>query len=204
MSLAGNLTAAASMDNAVFVPLFLTLFFLPPCCLGLLRLARPFFSRHQGGRRKRRTRPLDDSLRARVQLFLYVHTNIGAWWDVSQALLALLSCLHYIVGTYTKSCDVFSRAADTTIELSVFAAFSIDYALSLYLSRDRLWYVLSPVALADLLSILPTLLQLAMWLAVGSAVGCDADSFFFAKCAQADADRATVGALGLPSPRMAP
>ena len=185
--MAANITDAGgsgeTVSDAVFIGLFVGLFLLPPCCFGIARLFK--LLKHMRGERhgriKGRAVQVDDSTRARLFIFLYVRTRIGASWDIVQATLALLSCIHYIIGTYTASCNVFSKEVDTAIEFTVFAAFAIDYCLAMYLARDRLWFVVSPVALADLLSILPTLLQVALWTIQGHEVGCDADSFYFAK-----------------------
>ena len=121
-----------------------------------------------------------ENTRARLQIYLYSKTRLGMGWDVLQAMLAILSCALYIKSTYDVECVSISAGIDVTIELVVFGFFLADYLLSFYLARDKLVFVLSPVAVADLLTILPTLLQLAFGLFHASD-GCGESSFLFAK-----------------------
>ena len=133
-----------------------------------------------GGRKHKLIRA-SDSMRARLQLFLYTKTNIGMIWDIFQAVAAFFSCIMYIVSTYnTVTCSAINPIVDLFLELIVFLFFTADYLLNLFLARDKLHFALSPVALADLLCILPTLLQFVLPFA-SLQMGCEQSSFFFAK-----------------------
>lgn len=181
-------------SEVVLIALFAGIMAGVPACAAVARLAQYMLHRRsvlakKNKRARKKVSAVDDSRRARLHLFLYSSTNIGFWWDVGQAVLAFISCLHYIIGTYTDSCNVFSPSIDTLFEIIIFIFFTTDYLLALFLSRDKLLYIISPVALADLLCILPTLLQFGLWLTtsrdtqsfISIMSDCDSASFFFAK-----------------------
>ena len=180
-----SLELATKQQNAetMFVVL------LVACFLGLPTLVGLASAWHAWQRRRRKVNKLGrrqalargDSTRARLQIYLYSKTRLGLMWDVLQAALAITSCALYIKSTYEPDCVQVSVAVDLLTELVIFAFFLADYVLSFYLARDKLTFVLSPVALADLLTILPTLLQIALSSIGVDQTGCGESSFIFAK-----------------------
>lgn len=125
------------------------------------------------------------NLRARVAIFLYSGSDAkwGMRWDVLQCVLALLSCCVYIVGTYASpgECSVLPYAFEQAFELIASGFFTIDYTLGIFLATRRIRHVLSPIALAELLTILPVFLQLIFFnIDQMSASSAEAVSYFAA------------------------
>ena len=108
----------------------------------------------------------------------------GRTWDSFQALLAMLSCTIYVVNTYAPAdeCTLMPEQAGLVVELVTSALFTSDYVLQLFLAKRRIRHVLSLVALAELLTVLPIFLALAAEGLISAAeiAGCSS-SFAFAR-----------------------
>ena len=117
-------------------------------------------------------------LRVRVHNFLYGGRKAkwGSRWDLLQALLAALSCVIYIVGTYypATQCTTLPPQVELPFELISAVLFSADYVLHLFLATRRIRHVLSPVALAELLTILPSFIM-----AASQHTACGSSTFAF-------------------------
>ena len=123
------------------------------------------------------------SNRARLNAFLFVHTHYGIKWEVFQTCLAFGSCIAYIISTYYDDCVVLNPSFDQWLEVMFVSFFLADYFLQLYLARNKQHWFLSPVALADLLTIVPTVLQLMVNISYNESIqntfGCGGDTQFF-------------------------
>ena len=126
---------------------------------------------------------LVESRRARLRAYLYAQTRIGLAWELTQTALSLVSCIMYIISTYYVDCIIITATVDQWLENGVVFCFAADFALQFYLAQAKIAWFLSPVALADLITIVPTLLQLFVaWgfhEGVASSAGCSGDTTFF-------------------------
>lgn len=92
------------------------------------------------------------SMRERVNNFL-VSSHILDVMNWVQTIASLLSCIMYIIESYTAQFSVFF----TTLELVLCAMFTADYALRMYLVHNRLKHFFSTFSLIDLVTIVPVL-----------------------------------------------
>ena len=109
----------------------------------------------------------EESMRQRVRTYLFVNTRLGIYWELFQTFLAFMSCVAYIISTYYEDCVVIDSWLDQWLEVTFVFFFLIDYMLNFYLARARISWFFSPVALADLLTIVPTILQLIVAISYG-------------------------------------
>lgn len=72
-----------------------------------------------------------------------------------QSLLSIFSCIIYVLGTYETSSDSF-----TEIEYAIAALFSVDYLWGFSIAKDKRAFMLHPMNVVDLMSILPVFLNL--------------------------------------------
>jgi hypothetical protein len=84
-------------------------------------------------------------------------------WDLFVVILALVSCFFYVRSTYdpdsVKNDTSIRYNSSTIIDWVITALFTLDYALRLYISSNRLYYVVSPMAVIDLVSCVPNYMQ---------------------------------------------
>lgn len=73
-----------------------------------------------------------------------------------QSILTIFSCIIYVVGTYEN--DTASYMAE--IELVIAALFAFDYLWGFAISRDKREFLLNPMNIIDLVTILPVILNL--------------------------------------------
>ena len=111
-------------------------------------------------RRQRQVLLNEETLRTRLRGYLFVQTNFGLYWELFQTCLAFMSCIAYIVSTYYENCVVVNPDLDRWLEISFVAFFLLDYLLNIYLARETLAWFFSPVALADMLTIVPTVMEI--------------------------------------------
>lgn len=95
------------------------------------------------------------SLRDTIRFYLIDSETVpGKLIDIAIILLNLIIVALFIISTYEID-YTFLRIAEKTIV----AIFIIEYGARLYGSEKRIAYILSPYAVIDLLSIIPTLLE---------------------------------------------
>ena len=195
-------TPSLSDETVQFMVLLTALLFGIPACIiasiaGFRLLKHVWISklRRMGesqtwlGNRLKRSRQLQfaskksSTIRSRLKFFLYSGPNAvwGMRWDVLQALLASLSCLLYIWGTYLppgQCSTVLPAGFEQTFELVATLFFIADYILSLFLAKRRIMHMLSPVTFAELLTILPVFLHMAL---VEDITECNSSTFAFGR-----------------------
>ena len=82
------------------------------------------------------------SLQLRAQVFLYVETSLGLYWEMLQSVCAFLSCLAYIASTYDDDCTLAGSATfEVVVEVTLGCIFALDYALNLWLADDPVMHV---------------------------------------------------------------
>ncbi|SFR52174.1 ion transporter [Halogeometricum limi] len=97
--------------------------------------------------------------RGRVRFYLLDHeTRVGKIIDVSLLLLNLAFVAVFVAQTYNISETM--RATLWRVEVGIALVFVVEYALRLYGASDRLSEFVNPYTVADLLSVLPTVLVL--------------------------------------------
>ena len=102
-----------------------------------------------------------DDLRDAVRFYLLDHrTPIGRTIDVGLLALNLLFVAVFVLETYPAA-DRFA-AELWTLEVAISLVFLAEYLLRLYGARDRTAELFDPYSVVDVLSILPTLLVLAL------------------------------------------
>ena len=158
-----------SVDLATYLSVLAVLFMVTPLTILLIRYYKlsPYISLEVLARRvvpfeKLKTliiqnaqlskRPLSQQLEA----YLYTHTSWGFVLDVAQALLSLVSVALFIASSYrppTESEPLWAMI----LELILTLYFLVDYALRLYMSKDRLAYYFTPSSLLDYITIVPGL-----------------------------------------------
>lgn len=72
-----------------------------------------------------------------------------------QSILSIFSCIIYVVGTYETSSDSFA-----VIEFVIAALFAVDYIWGFIIAKDKRVFMLHPMNVVDLVSILPVFLNL--------------------------------------------
>ena len=105
--------------------------------------------------------PADAGARELVEFYLLDHrTALGKAIDVALLALNVVFVAVYVLQTYPLAPATEALLWD--LEVLLVAVFSVEYALRLYGAPDRLSEFLDGYALADLLSILPTLAVVAL------------------------------------------
>jgi voltage-gated potassium channel len=105
--------------------------------------------------------PEETDLRETVRFYLLDHrTYVGKAIDVALLVLNLVFVALFVAETYSLS----PRVADLvwTLELGIAGVFCVEYALRLYGAENRPAEALDPYTMADLVSILPTLLTVVL------------------------------------------
>eukprot|EP00727_Mastigamoeba_balamuthi_P008703 m51a1_g4455 putative cation channel family protein (974) ;mRNA; r:170815-175326 len=93
-------------------------------------------------------RHLHPSLRAQAAEWFYRRTHTS---DVAQILLSLVCCGCFVAGTYTGELYAYKVVGYVVASICI-----LDYLVRLYLAESRVRYVVSPYALIDLATIIPT------------------------------------------------
>lgn len=128
----------------------------------------------QGGRAASSTFGAMDA-RVALEVWLFMNTNWGFYIDALNALLSMLSCVLFVVDTYRTDDDTsLWFDVDQYAELFFGCYFFLDYLFRLYLAGDRLVHYFSPMALIDLVTLLPFCLLIIFGTRLvgeGSAVG---------------------------------
>jgi hypothetical protein len=95
-------------------------------------------------------------LRKKIQITKQTSTG-GMVWDILQIVLAVLSCIQYVIETYMT--DYESAVCFKYIELVFTQFFAIDFILNWYISSS--WrFLIDPLTIVDVLTILPVYLTL--------------------------------------------
>ena len=94
------------------------------------------------------------SLRDRAVHFCYIRTRLAIVMDVALALISIASCAFVIVNMYTGA-TFFNSLVVVTFDSIVSAYFLCDYTTRVFLASNRYRYVVSPLAVVELISIFP-------------------------------------------------
>ncbi|PRP77001.1 cation channel family protein [Planoprotostelium fungivorum] len=85
----------------------------------------------------------------------------GAWWNIFQIFLTIMSVTFYVVESYYSRSINFEKSGwMLTIEIVIAALFTLDYLIHFYGAEDRLKYFWSVGALVDLLTVIPVIIDL--------------------------------------------
>ncbi|KAL1502893.1 hypothetical protein AB1Y20_010966 [Prymnesium parvum] len=184
----GNPLASIAQNEYAYLYIIAILLGVPFLVYGCVWVAAYFRERRydpkqqremKDSRRKHSTLLQSPSRRAQLSALLFVKTNLGVKWELFQTCLAFASCIAYIASTYSSDCVVHSITVDNWLEFAFLCFFVADYMLQLYLAPHKRKWFTSAVSLADLLTIVPTSLQLLVAVSYDTTNSCEGDTQFF-------------------------
>eukprot|EP01138_Halocafeteria_seosinensis_P004392 gb/GECG01004493.1/.p1 GENE.gb/GECG01004493.1/~~gb/GECG01004493.1/.p1 ORF type:complete len:1657 (+),score=178.49 gb/GECG01004493.1/:1-4971(+) len=106
------------------------------------------------------------SIRQQLSAYIYVHTNIGLWMDVVQAILSMISFLIYIVASY-RELGAPVPTWEFIVEIILATCFLFDFFFRFYLASDRLDFFLTSRSFIDFITIAPVFIGLLLEQLIG-------------------------------------
>lgn len=78
--------------------------------------------------------------------------------SVFQSILSLLSCVVYVINTYYE--ESYDGNPFPVLEILIAFLFTVDYVTGLYGARDKKKFMLNPLNILDLITILPVFINI--------------------------------------------